>query len=261
MPILENLAEGFANAAGATGAAQSIENNKAHRQKLSDAALEDTVQAHVDVMKGIQAKLGQEPNNQQLQQQLAQERQQLFNLLHSNEQSQPGKVAQLFRHIFRQKDQPQQQPVNNLPSVENMTAAAPSGQDEYAGLSPEDKIKAIRIKYKLDPGATADKNTPTKYLTQADVFTTKDKQGEMHYWRIPSDPDEKPNEVDFQGQELQSKGGGKLAKFDEMAEAYARDHNIQGGRAAMNWNQLNYVAQKISYDNARAGSSVAYKLH
>src|SRR5580698_8360319 len=100
MGLVENLVQGFANAAGATGASNDIEKAKQRRQGISDQALEDTVQSHMDVMKGLQAKIGENPNDPKLQEALSGERDQLFQLLHSNEQSQPGKVKQLFRHIF-----------------------------------------------------------------------------------------------------------------------------------------------------------------
>lgn len=103
MPLLENLAQGFANATGATGAANDIQQAKNRRQNLSDKALEDTVQAHADVMKGLQAKLGQNPSDTKLQQALASERQQLFELLHpANNPDHLGRVQKLFRHVFRQ---------------------------------------------------------------------------------------------------------------------------------------------------------------
>lgn len=169
MPLLENLAEGFANATGATGSAQAIEKNKAHRQQLSDTALEDTIQAHADVMKGLQAKLGADPNNADVQKQLSTEREQLFNLLHSHEQSQPGRVAKLFRHVFRQGEP--QQPVNNLPSVAALGAAAPVSQvdQEMAGLSPEEKGKARRITFGLEPRATAEKPDPENWTVVTGV--------------------------------------------------------------------------------------------
>src|SRR5208282_6067621 len=112
--------------------ANAIEQNKQRRQNLSDQELEDTVQAHMDVMKGIQAKLGANPNDPELTNQLSSERDQLFHLLHpSNNPDALGRVKKLFRHVFRQQEpeyqksgQPQAQ--NNLPSVAAMTAAAPA---------------------------------------------------------------------------------------------------------------------------------------
>jgi hypothetical protein len=172
MPLLENLAEGFANAAGATGAAQSIEKNKQRRQNLSDQELEDTVQAHMDVMKGIQAKLGQNPNDAQLQQALSGERDQLFQLLHpANNPDALGRVKKLFRHIFRQREPQPNQPVNNLPSVAAMTAGAPMSKEdqEFAGFSPEDKNKAMRIRAGLDPRATTEKPDPENWTVVTGV--------------------------------------------------------------------------------------------
>lgn len=165
MPLLENLAEGFANATGADRAAQSIENVKTRRQNLSDMELEDAVQAHMDVMKGIQAKLGANPGDPQLTQALSAERDQLFQLLHpANNPDALGRVKKLFRHVFRQQEPTPNQAVNPLPSVAAMTAAAPAAlmqQDEYAGLSPAEKIKAIRIKHGLEPRAS-DKEPTSK---------------------------------------------------------------------------------------------------
>jgi hypothetical protein len=172
MPLLENLAEGFANATGATGAAQSIEKNKQRRQNLSDQELEDTVQAHMDVMKGIQAKLGQNPNDAQLQQALSGERDQLFQLLHpANNPDALGRVKKLFRHIFRQQEPQPNQPVNNLPSVAAMTAGAPMSKEdqEFAGFSPEDKNKAMRIRAGLDPRATTEKPDPENWTVVTGV--------------------------------------------------------------------------------------------
>lgn len=159
MPLLENIIEGVARAGGSTGTVDAIEKNKAHRQALSDEALEDTIQLHVDAMKGLQTKIGQNPNDPALQQQLSGERDQLYKLLHSTEQTKPGLVQKLFRHVFRQGEQ--KQPVNNLPSVESMSAAAPQG--EYAGFSKEDQTKAQRIKAGLEPRATADKPDPENW--------------------------------------------------------------------------------------------------
>lgn len=174
MPLLENLAEGFANAAGATGTVNAIEKNKSHRQALSDEALEDTVQAHMDTMKGIQAKLGQNPSDPELQKALSGERDQLFQLLHpSNNPDALGRVKKLFRHVFRQPEPAQKQPVNNLPSVASMTAGAPTKEDEYAGLTPEQKSKAILIKHGLAPKEGVDKPDPENWQVVTGVIDGK----------------------------------------------------------------------------------------
>ena len=164
MPLLENLAQGVANAAGATNTANAIEKNKTHRQALSDEALEDTVQAHMDTMKGIQAKLGQNPNDPELTKALSGERDQLFQLLHpANNPDALGRVKKLFRHVFRQQEPTPNQPVNNLPSVASMSAAAPTQPDEYAGLTPEQKTKAILIKHGLAPREGTEKPDPANW--------------------------------------------------------------------------------------------------
>jgi hypothetical protein len=207
MPLLENLAQGFANAAGATDASNAIQQNKNRRQNLSDVELEDAVQAHMDVMKGIQAKLGANPNDPELTKALSGERDQLFQLLHpANNPDALGKVKQLFRHVFRQQEPPQKQPVNNLPSVAAMTAAAPKpAEDPNTGLSPEDVMRKHRIAARLEPPATAEKETPTKYQPQL-TTTTDPTDGKKHYWRVPMEEGGKPEEVAFQGQEIAPKG-------------------------------------------------------
>src|SRR6202142_3621083 len=211
MPLLENLAEGVANAAGATNTANAIEKNKTHRQALSDEALEDTVQAHMDTMKGIQAKLGQNPNDPELQKALSGERDQLFQLLHpQNNPGNMGRVQKLFRHVFRQKDPAQ--PVNNLPSVASMTAAAPGQPDKFKDfqriykeatgqdLTPEQsKAWAER-----QGGIPEPKETATKFQPQ--LTETTDNEGNKHYWRVPLEAGGNPEEVDFKGQAVTRKG-------------------------------------------------------
>lgn len=160
MPLLENIIEGVARAGGSTGTVNAIEKNKSHRQALSDEALEDTVQSHMDTMKGLQAKIGQNPNDPELQKALSGERDQLFQLLHpANNPDHLGRVQKLFRHVFRQPEPGKS--VNNLPSGASMTAAAP--QDEFSGFSAQDRTKAQRIKAGLDPRATADKPDPENW--------------------------------------------------------------------------------------------------
>jgi len=174
MPLLENLAEGFAGAAGATDAVNRIEKNKAHRQNLSDMALEDTVQAHVDVMKGLQTKLGLNPNDPELQKQLSSERDQLYQLLHSTEQTKPGLVQQLFRHVFRQGNP--QQPANNLPSVAAMTAAAPQATaDKWknSGKPYQDPTSKQWLQPQVDAsGAMRTTPMPEGYQPPTQVKTT-----------------------------------------------------------------------------------------
>lgn len=244
MPLLENLAEGFANAAGATGAAQSIEKNKQHRQNLSDTALEDAVQVHMDTMKGIQAKLGSNPNDPELQKRLSTERDQLFQLLHpANNPESLGRVKKLFRHVFRQQEPQQQQPVNNLPSVAAMTAAAPV--DEFARLSPADKIKKMRIDAGLDPKATAEKPDPESWQVVTGVtgdgkpftFQHNSKNGESQTLDGQKIPPER-----LQGFNVPPKGSGpKVGSFGEFLQASYGPHptaqqQIQGRRL---WAQAN----------------------
>lgn len=249
MPLLENLAQGFANATGATGAANDIQQAKNRRQNLSDKALEDTVQAHADVMKGLQAKLGQNPSDTKLQQALASERQQLFELLHpANNPDHLGRVQKLFRHVFRQGEP--QQPANNLPSVEMMTAAAPAGQPdkfqefkklyrEATGADPSSEQSELWAKKQGGIAEPVDK--PTKY--QGSLTETTDDAGKKHYWRVPEEEGGKPEEVDFGGQKVTPKGNSapKVGSFgDFMVAAYGPHptaQQYQDGRKK--WAQAN----------------------
>lgn len=188
--LVDNILEGLANATGAERTASRLGEERKHRQQLSDEALEDTIQSHVDVMKGLQARLGQNPNDPQLLQQLGSERDQLYKLLHSSEQTKPGLVQKLFRHVFRQKGE-KPQPVNNLPSVEMMAAAAPQQPDKFKEFQklykeatgkdlPSDEAakwakkqggiedKPEKTKYKREDGTDASGNPMTIYREEGD---------------------------------------------------------------------------------------------
>lgn len=244
MPFLENLTEGLASAAGATDAVKRIEAQKTRRQNLSDTALEDAVQIHVDTMKGIQARLGSNPNDPELTKQLSSERDQLFQLLHpANNPDALGRVKKLFRHVFRQQEPAPQQPVNNLPSVAAMTAGAPT--DPEASLSPADKIKAMRVKAGLDPRATTEKVDPENWQVVTGVtgdgkpftFQHNSKSGESQTLDGKAIPAEQ-----LQGFTVPPKGSGpKVGSFGEFLQASYGPHptaqqQIQGRRL---WAQAN----------------------
>jgi hypothetical protein len=207
MPLLEGLVEGFAGAAGAGDVVNRIEAQKQRRQNLSDEALEDAVQMHVDTMKGIQAKLGQNPGDPELTKALSGERDQLFQLLHpSNNPDALGRVKKLFRHVFRQQEPTQKQPINNLPSVASMTAAAPQQPDKFKDfqkiwkeatgkdLPPEQaetwakkqggiEEKPTKPKFKREDGTDSAGNPMTIYREEADPSNVVNSAGQ----NIPED--------------------------------------------------------------------------
>jgi hypothetical protein len=242
--LVDNLLEGFANAAGATDTANRLRGERQHRQNLDDTALEDAVQVHMDTMKGIQARLGSNPNDPELQKQLSGERDQLFQLLHpANNPDALGRVKKLFRHVFRQQEPTSKQPVNNLPSVAAMTAAAPQG--EFGSLSPEDQKKALRIKAGLDPRAIADKPDPENWTVVTGVtsdgkpFTFQHNSKSHESLGLDGKPI--PPEM-LQGFTVPPKGTGpKVGSFGEFLQASYGPHptaqqQIQGRRL---WAQAN----------------------
>lgn len=86
----------------------------------------------------------------------------------------------------------------------------------------------------LAANITGVKVTPEKYFTN--LMTTKDKDGNEHYYRVPMAPDQPPEEVDFNGQLLQPKSPKKMSAIEEERESYRQSHNIPSGQQ-LNWTQ------------------------
>jgi hypothetical protein len=74
-----------------------------------------------------------------------------------------------------------------------------------------------------------------KYFSS--LATTKDPQGNEHYWRVPMAADQEPEEVDFDGQKMVPKAAtGKESNADEQRDSYRLSHNIPPGQK-LDWKQ------------------------
>ena len=156
MPFLENLVEGVADAAGATGTVNRIEQNKADRRATSEEELHAKTKMIMDNAKGVQdniAALGPNPDPAKLapyQSQLHQLMQEFHDLYHPVKN--PGHLPLLGRVLQSIRGQQPQEAVTVDQMVQGSIAGAGAG--EFPGVSPEDQTKARRIKYGLDPRAT-----------------------------------------------------------------------------------------------------------
>lgn len=172
MAFAQDLFEGFANAAGDTGTVNRIEKEKGDRRATQHEELSAQTQSILNDVTGLQQKRAAlDPKHPEYQKDLAANdqalhdaRQTLTDLYH------PEKNPNALQHLggfIRQhlsKNQAPQTPgalkesmSSRLAKLDASAAAPGTSTDEYAGLSPEDKQKAIRIKHGLDPRAVAPK--------------------------------------------------------------------------------------------------------
>ena len=100
------------------------------------------------------------------------------------------------------------------------TGKAPQVADAYTNAegrrvtterSPLTGALSDRVGQGVQPKGTSSQS----YLGQNDVFTTKNKEGETTYWRIPKEPGKKPEKIDFESGEIQPKTPPKPQNRDD----------------------------------------------
>src|ERR1035441_10192128 len=100
------------------------------------------------------------------------------------------------------------------------TGKAPQVADAYTNAegrrvtterSPLTGALSDRVGQSVQPKGTSSQS----YLGQNDVFTTKNKEGETTYWRIPKEPGKKPEKIDFESGEIQPKTPPKSQNRDD----------------------------------------------
>ena len=100
------------------------------------------------------------------------------------------------------------------------TGKAPQVADAYTNAegrrvtterSPLTGALSDRVGQSVQPKGTSSQS----YLGQNDVFTTKNKEGETTYWRIPKEPGKKPEKIDFESGEIQPKTPPKPQNRDD----------------------------------------------
>jgi hypothetical protein len=211
MGILENLQEGFANAAGATGAAQSIENRKADRQATAHEELEANTHSILEDVRRLQDRRAsldpKSPTYQKdvtkIDQGLHDARQAFTDLYHPEKN--PGALAKFGGFLRAHLGQRPTQPPPATPAearqrfdMAGLDATAAGGgitppnpiiqkrqQMQEAGFTPEQIKKVEAIDAGLEPKATAarpktvtsiepDPESPTGYSK-----VTSDASGEI----------------------------------------------------------------------------------
>lgn len=234
-----------------------------HQQKTDKhAALETNTHTILDDVKRLQERRASlppgSPELAEIDKSLADHQKAFSDLYHPTKN--PGAFQHLGRFLEKHvaKKEPAPLPASNAVTPERlgqlqMGADKVTSGDPY--LTPADMKKKARVAAGLDPRATAEK--PERYQPQ--LTETTDAEGKKHYWRVPLESGEKPEEVDFQGQAVTPKGKpGGTSKFSQEAAVYEK----KWGKKLADWTpeELTYFNQKLAYDAQRSGQSTTTRL-
>src|SRR5208282_1326271 len=212
MPLLENLAEGFANAAGATNSANAIEKRKGERAKLSDEERHANLDVYNQALDKLTTSIGQIPPDQrnfknpqwtQLNDALHQTISARTALFHPD--TGPGAMDKLAQFLRLKKPDYSRMPQNAGQAKDIMAQTLELGAIPPPGYQPTaDEVKsAWRREHGLEPRAVNEKELPTKFASQ--LTETTDDEGAKHYWRVPLETGAEPEEVNFKGQKVTAK--------------------------------------------------------
>jgi len=176
MALLENLVKGFAGAAGNQNVVSQIEKHQANRKATSDEELHANAQSILNNVSGLQQKRAAlDPKSPTYKTDLAandaalHDARQLFTDLYHPAKN-PGALSKLVGHVkahLSGKQPAQTAGELRKPLAERMSAldasaaagperTAKEAADPYTGFSPEDALKARRIKAGLDPKETGE---------------------------------------------------------------------------------------------------------
>jgi hypothetical protein len=172
MAFLENLAEGFAQAAGSTGTVNRIEKQKSDRQANSQEELHGRTQMILNDVQGVQQKIAAiDPNDPTAAQKRAQYQkelgslQQVFTDLYHPVKN-PGALQQLggILNRIRGKQPPQ------APSGPSMTERMAQGNVAGAGVSEQaqpqpDKMAEVKKAYKATFGVDMPEEQAQKFFS------------------------------------------------------------------------------------------------
>lgn len=268
MGIVENLVQGFANAAGATEASGAIQKKKDDRRATAHEELEANTKGILDDVKRLQDRRAQlDPKSPTYSTDIADidanlhtARQAFTDMYHPEKN--PGALEKLGGFLQSHLGGKKETPKTPGEAKKRFDLAALDASAAGPGQSQpdSDKMQGVREAYKktfgvempkdreqaffnhLYGGAPLEpKENPTKYQGQL-TETTDPKTGQKHYWRVPQEAGGKPEEVDFQGQAVSQKGGGpKVGSFgDFMVQGYGPHPTAQQYQAGRRlWAQSN----------------------
>jgi len=126
--------------------------------------------------------------------------------------------------------------------VANMEARIQGKVDVFKRFHPDATPEQIQqvtdIITTNETGAREPKETPEKYFSQ--LQTTKDAEGKDHYWRVPMNPGDPPEEVDFKGQKMVEKPH-SMPEIEKQRESFRLSHNIPSGQPLTEPQQLQFL--------------------
>jgi hypothetical protein len=234
---------GLMEAAGSPYALERLEERRQRQQAFSDEERKQGVDLYNQAITGIQSKLGatdpKSPEYGQLQETL--------------KKAIRGRTM-MFHPALSRAGQTQLGPL--------LAAGAPVEKDEFAGLTPEENKRRIRIKAGLEPHAVPEKTeaenwVPTNVKLKDGTEVTWQRNTKSGKWTDLAGNPISPEMMS--GATVASKPtAGSGSKFNEIRESYARKWGISVDQLTPE--DYSYINQKIAHDSRVAGSSTSIRF-
>ncbi len=272
MGLLENLAEGFGRAAGATGAVGDLENRKADRKASAHEQLQANTKMILDEVSDLhekKAKLHPGTDDQTIKaidKRLGELQGNFTDLYHPEKN--PGALQHLggfLKSHLGGKQQPVTTPAEA--KAKFSWGGGPAGT-ELPPPQDQEKMKPVMDAYKKTFGVDMPAEKQQAFfsnlyggapLEPKPQHVSDYAQGLKRFVEAEGgDPDNPTAEQEKAYRESRSAAGKAPSKFSQEAAVYEK----QWGKKIADWSpeELSYFNQKLSYDAARNGQSTTTRL-